>query len=481
MFFVASGEVNITLSTDRSTLDPFGLTALRILLHKEQQFGTSYTAGAHFGEFCLLSKSGLRADNAVAKSATEMYYMVKEDLWEVFLYMTPDIRQDFVYSLMTQVGDVRYITRPAARPGSSSAEAMNHDANQDQSGSQQQPRDAGVLYRLACNVVEKVTEILDEDEEESSSDEESKPKSEQLKKNARASNRWVGIRALIKSKKIFVNTSESTTETPSSLSIQRDRLHRIEGLIPRLPVKKSNRMTFSADALRSRLASSDSIKLDEDGSNDDDSAKESSSRGNSAFSSPIARRKILFPTSVNHQKSPGESPFGSPLRLMVNLAAEEKRQQQQEQQRQPKSIRAIGVSGVLEEGDEEDKSDKDEEKGEVDESIPLPQRHSVPVAVDSVDTVINRRTSLQDPRMMAGSGRDLTGDLERESSGVRVHNSKGGGNESTDHVMVFRDEGEGDEAPLKNNATEILNNATTRKTVWVDRLEAVEVEDLDDA
>eukprot|EP01033_Poteriospumella_lacustris_P008702 gene8702-6258_t len=105
LFFVHGGELQVMLSQDKSTLDAFGLGALRILLNKEERYGSLYVRGSHFGEFCLLSKSGLRAETVHAKMTSEVYSLLKQDLWELFLYMTPEVRRDFIYQLFTRVGD----------------------------------------------------------------------------------------------------------------------------------------------------------------------------------------------------------------------------------------------------------------------------------------------------------------------------------------------------------------------------------------
>lgn len=259
VFFVFTGEVHVTLSTDRSTLDPFGLSALRILLHKEQHFGTSYTAGAHFGEFCLLSKSGLRADYATAKSTTEMYYLVKDELWEVFQYMTQDIRQDFVYRLMTRVGGTQHIPWPT---GSVSTNATVPDG--------------GGLYELVGTVVENLTAILVQDvsSQESSDDDDGENKNqrsadedvegdsrlqapdEQSPRHQHDAHRphstqmtthnpsWTTVRALIRSQEgVIKRSGESMTSATS-----------VTSTASTVQAMKKKRMSFSAVSLQSRLS-----------------------------------------------------------------------------------------------------------------------------------------------------------------------------------------------------------------------------------
>ncbi|KAJ1416366.1 hypothetical protein B484DRAFT_401189, partial [Ochromonadaceae sp. CCMP2298] len=102
--FVASGTIQLSLTRDRLCLDSFGLAAFKVLLHKQGRHGTLYTTGHHFGEFCVLSKSGLRPDDALVVSTAETYGLSKEDLWDMFLYMTHADRRVFLLSLFTRVG-----------------------------------------------------------------------------------------------------------------------------------------------------------------------------------------------------------------------------------------------------------------------------------------------------------------------------------------------------------------------------------------
>jgi CRP-like cAMP-binding protein len=159
IFFVHSGEFLVNLSQDKSTLDAFGLGSLRILLNKEEKYGRLYVRGSHFGEFCLLSKSGLRADTVHAKITSEVYYLLKTDLYEIFLYMTPAIRRDFIYQLFTRVGDVRHMDR-SLRPPEEHELLFMFDRQQR----------IGSLYRLACDICEDLGEML-EDEMDSEEDE----------------------------------------------------------------------------------------------------------------------------------------------------------------------------------------------------------------------------------------------------------------------------------------------------------------------
>ena len=107
--FPFSGEVRITLTSERSSVDSFGLAALKVLLHKQSVHGQVYRPGDHFGEYCLLAKSGLRPDNAYALTTSEIYLLTKEDLWATFLYMTYNDRRQFLLSLMTRVGAVTHL------------------------------------------------------------------------------------------------------------------------------------------------------------------------------------------------------------------------------------------------------------------------------------------------------------------------------------------------------------------------------------
>lgn len=314
VFFVSTGEVHVTLSTDRSTLDPFGLSALRILLHKEQHFGTSYTAGAHFGEFCLLSKSGLRADYATAKSTTEMNYLVKDELWEVFQYMTQDIRQDFVYRLMTRVGGTQHIPWPT---GSVSTNPTVPDG--------------GGLYELVGTVVENLTAILVQDvsSQESSDDDDGENKNhhsadedvegdsrlqahdEQSPRHQHHPHRpnstqmtthnpsWTKVRALIRSEEgVIKRSGESMTSATS-----------VTSTASTVQAMKKKRMSFSAVSLQSRLSvpATPSVAVVENMSDPTNNSANSHNSGvNTSGSSGMARMDEMRSLRRIHSSTSGK-------------------------------------------------------------------------------------------------------------------------------------------------------------------------------
>lgn len=109
MFFICSGSVRIRLARERSVLDSRGLTALRVLLNKEQACGEIHVSGDHFGEYCVLSESGLRTDTAMVMSTTEVYALDKRDLWSTFLYCTAEQRWAILNDLMTRVGEKTHV------------------------------------------------------------------------------------------------------------------------------------------------------------------------------------------------------------------------------------------------------------------------------------------------------------------------------------------------------------------------------------
>jgi CRP-like cAMP-binding protein len=109
IMFVSVGEVKVTLTTDRSSIDPFGVAALKVLIHKQKVRGQLYRAGDHFGEYCLLSQTGLRPETAQALSTTEVYTLSRSDLWNAFLFMPHQERRRFLLELMTRTGHVKHI------------------------------------------------------------------------------------------------------------------------------------------------------------------------------------------------------------------------------------------------------------------------------------------------------------------------------------------------------------------------------------
>lgn len=72
---------------------------MNVLFHKQLQRGPHLYRGNNFGEMCLLSQTGLRVESAFTVTNCEVYYVVKEDLAEVFRYIEPKYKQDFLFNL----------------------------------------------------------------------------------------------------------------------------------------------------------------------------------------------------------------------------------------------------------------------------------------------------------------------------------------------------------------------------------------------
>lgn len=114
IFFVLNGKVKVTLSADRTALDSFGMESLPISLHKQVKHapgaaGLEYGAGCHFGEFCIVSKSGLRAESALVLEQAHLYSLNKDYLWELLLYTMPRVRRRFLHQLMCNLGSRRLV------------------------------------------------------------------------------------------------------------------------------------------------------------------------------------------------------------------------------------------------------------------------------------------------------------------------------------------------------------------------------------
>eukprot|EP01032_Pedospumella_encystans_P009892 gene9892-11607_t len=148
VYFISHGSVSIDLQADRSMLDSRGITSMQILLHKQEAHGDIHVAGDHFGEFCVVSSSGLRADSAKVLSSTEVYSLSKTDIWSIFQYLTVEQRRSFIFELMTRVGERHHITHTL----SEITEPSNHD-------------DASIknLYRMAFEVMTEIVNELNDD------------------------------------------------------------------------------------------------------------------------------------------------------------------------------------------------------------------------------------------------------------------------------------------------------------------------------
>ncbi|RYH32531.1 cyclic nucleotide-binding domain-containing protein [archaeon] len=153
VFFVYSGRVQVTLSADRKALDAFGVASLRLLLHKQTHHGPVYEKGDHFGELCLLSSAGLRADTAQALSGCEMYYLVKEELWDEFTYIEPKMRREFIHDLFSRVGKTKHCH--------SKVDKTHQDDTSDTRITS--------LFRMAFGIMEDIYDELDGEDQDDSS------------------------------------------------------------------------------------------------------------------------------------------------------------------------------------------------------------------------------------------------------------------------------------------------------------------------
>ncbi|RYH19818.1 hypothetical protein EON65_25505 [archaeon] len=135
-------------------MDTFGISSLQLLLNKQLHHGSVYEKGDHFGECCLLSSSGLRADAARALTGCELYYLVKEELWQEFLYIEPRMRVDFIHDLFTRVGKTKHCSHKIDSSQTSDDESLDNTIT--------------TLCRMSFNILQEIYDYLDSIERDSS-------------------------------------------------------------------------------------------------------------------------------------------------------------------------------------------------------------------------------------------------------------------------------------------------------------------------
>ena len=86
--------------------DKSGLLNRRRSVQKEVSLGRLYKVGNHFGESCLFSKSGVRQETVIARSAVELYVLTKTDLNFVLSYMSPEEKEILRKELIMKNGSV---------------------------------------------------------------------------------------------------------------------------------------------------------------------------------------------------------------------------------------------------------------------------------------------------------------------------------------------------------------------------------------
>lgn len=157
LFFVVTGEVEVRINKDVFTLDGFGLLSLPFLLYKQLSHSVYYTSGDHFGECCLLSKSGLRPDTATATMASELFYIEKDDLWEIFLYTPEEFRREFIHDLFTRVNENYFIQHELSPCLEKDIDATDGPGGGNQGGNEQK---VFRLFKLALDILHEIVEAL---------------------------------------------------------------------------------------------------------------------------------------------------------------------------------------------------------------------------------------------------------------------------------------------------------------------------------
>ena len=144
--------MKVELNSDLSLLDARGIAALQILVHKHKCHGDVHKAGDHFGEFCIVSRAGLRAESIKVLSGSEVYSLNRSDLWAIFQYLTYEDRRTFVFNLMTRVGGRRHVYAEMSKV--SPSYAAQTDDNR-----------LKVLYRIAFDTMSEIIDALNEEED----------------------------------------------------------------------------------------------------------------------------------------------------------------------------------------------------------------------------------------------------------------------------------------------------------------------------
>eukprot|EP00587_Corethron_hystrix_P004780 CAMPEP_0113299800 /NCGR_PEP_ID=MMETSP0010_2-20120614/1685_1 /TAXON_ID=216773 ORGANISM="Corethron hystrix, Strain 308" /NCGR_SAMPLE_ID=MMETSP0010_2 /ASSEMBLY_ACC=CAM_ASM_000155 /LENGTH=387 /DNA_ID=CAMNT_0000153097 /DNA_START=1943 /DNA_END=3106 /DNA_ORIENTATION=+ /assembly_acc=CAM_ASM_000155 len=108
IYFIGSGLVEITVPDDLSVLDLEGRFKSAEAKKKTQFAGNLLRTGNHFGESCLLSKTGVRPETATSKIISEVYILSKSDIEVIFAYTTPENIDNFRHALRTRNGNMQF-------------------------------------------------------------------------------------------------------------------------------------------------------------------------------------------------------------------------------------------------------------------------------------------------------------------------------------------------------------------------------------
>jgi CRP-like cAMP-binding protein len=235
VYFVSHGSVKIELNTEPSKLDARGVASLQILLHKHTMLGDIHRNGDHFGEYCLVSEDGLRADSAKALTGTELYALSKLDLWAMFQYLTYAERRQFVFQLMTRAGSANHVDKDLS----------------PMQGTEEDHTDDGrikYLFRLTFEIMTEIIQELDHQELRRSRDCDSIEEAD-VHRDVR---------------KMLRNHSKSGQFSQRDLldlfDLETATGNRVAPA-PKVATASSLRLNFSAGALRSRMNSFNSAEV----------------------------------------------------------------------------------------------------------------------------------------------------------------------------------------------------------------------------
>jgi CRP-like cAMP-binding protein len=107
IYFVTSGLVQVTLPSDEDDrLDEEGRANIPLIREKAMSLGLLYRPGNHFGESALVSHSGVRQETVTSHSVTELLFISKESLDEIFKLMPSRERNKLKSSLLSRNGNV---------------------------------------------------------------------------------------------------------------------------------------------------------------------------------------------------------------------------------------------------------------------------------------------------------------------------------------------------------------------------------------
>jgi hypothetical protein len=153
LFFIIKGS--ILLEVKREHKSSHYLTSIqrveRLLLeNKSKKIGKMLHQGHHFGESCMMTKQGMRSEQACAFGETELYVLERDKLWGILSFMSWWKKRDVIASLLCSCDGQNHTPFKSVNPATSGNSDFDNDTEE------KNVLKYKTLYKLVLHVLDSV-------------------------------------------------------------------------------------------------------------------------------------------------------------------------------------------------------------------------------------------------------------------------------------------------------------------------------------